>query len=138
MSESTDDIAASTAAAGEAARAAVGRFAEDMRGVADSLMESQKERIVQMAQGVASALRRSADAFADEGSEFFARGAGRAADQVDRLAGTMHGQSWRESIADIEAAARRRPELFFAAAVAAGFILGRLVNSGTAAETMER
>jgi hypothetical protein len=144
MSEGTSDfsgsaaaVAEEVAAAGETLRAAASRFADDMRGAADTLIEGQKERVAVMAQGVAGALRRSADAFAEDGSALLAREAGRAAEQVERLADTVRRQSWRDSLAEVEGVARRRPEIFFAAAVAAGFLLGRLATSAPAAKAGE-
>ncbi len=144
MAAGTDDIGigaaaeADAAAAVETLRAAADRFADDMRGAADTLLEGQKERLAAMAQGFARALRQGADSFAAEGSALLAREAGRAAEQAERLADTVRRQTWRQSFAEVEGVARRQPEFFFAAAVAAGFVLGRLVTRVPAADPMER
>lgn len=122
--------AAPAEAAGETIRDAAGRFTSDLRGAADLLIEDQKVRLADLTQGLANALRRSADAFAEEGGTVVARLADQAADQVELLSDTVRRESWRALAANVEVAARRRPELFLAGAVAAGFLLARLL-SGT-------
>lgn len=111
------------------------RFGEDMRAAADSLIEEQKTRMAEMAAGLAKALRRSADAFAEESSGAVASCASQVADHLTDFSDRVRGQSWREVLGSIETAAKRRPELFLAVAVATGFILGRLALTAPGSAT---
>lgn len=123
-----ETIGGETAAADEAVREEAQGFASDLRDAARNLMDEQKARMADLAQGFAHALRRSADAFAEEGGTVVARVAGRVADQVDDLSETVRNHDWRDMRTRIETAARRRPELFLAGAVAAGFFVGRVLS----------
>lgn len=134
MAESTGEIGA----AEEAIREAAGRVTDDMRTASEQVMEAQKQRLADLAQRLANALRRSADAFAEEGGGLIARSADRAADAAEQLSNRLRRQSWRASLAEVEAAARRQPELFFAGAVAAGFVFGRLITHPAQPGTRER
>jgi len=127
MTDSTDDFGV----AAEAVRAAADRVSDDLRATAEQAMESQKQQIAEAARRLARALRRSAEAFAEEDGALVARYADRAADTAERFSDRLGQQGWRESLADVEVAARRQPELFVAGAMAAGFLLVRLL-AGTA------
>jgi ElaB/YqjD/DUF883 family membrane-anchored ribosome-binding protein len=119
-------------------RDAAGRFGEEVRAATDSLIEEQKARVAETAQGFARALQRTADAFAEEGGTVIAQCADRAAAQVKQFSESVRQQTWREALGSLEGAARRQPELFIAGAVAAGFLLGRFIAGsgldGSAAE----
>jgi hypothetical protein len=129
-----EGVAAEADAVGEQVREAAGGFADDMRGAADSLIHEQKARVADMAQGFAQALRRSADAFAQEGGGGpIAHYADSVAERVEQLSDTVRRQHWRDTLATVEDAARQRPELFFIGAVAAGFVMGRMLTAGAAA-----
>ncbi len=56
-----------------------------------------------------------------------------AQDQVGRLAGRIEEGGTQGVVDDVAGFARRRPGLFLAGAVGAGFVVGRLVRSGAAA-----
>ena len=116
--------AAATDFAGDL-RDKAGAFTADMRGAAESLIDEQKVHMANLAHGFANALRRSADAFAEEGGTVVAHYADQVADHVDHLSDAVRNQHWRDLVANVEDTARRRPELFLAGAVAAGFVLGR-------------
>ncbi len=122
MAETTDDIGT----AEEAIRSAASRVADDMRTAAEQVMEAQKQRLADLARRFAIAFRRGAEAFGDDGS-VFARYADRAADEAQRLSDRVGGQSWRASLGEVEALARRQPELFFAGTLVLGYLLARLL-----------
>jgi hypothetical protein len=121
-----------SAGTGERIKETAWGFGAEMRGAAETLADEQKARVAQAAQGFAHALRRSADAFAQEGDTTIAHCADRAADHVEGLANTVRTQTWRDLAATVEDLARRRPELFFAGAVFAGYLAGRVLGAGEA------
>lgn len=126
----SDEIASQAAAIGEDMREEARNLAAEVRDAAQSLIDEQKVRVAELAQGFAHALRRSADAFTEEGGTLIARYAGRVADQVEEFSESVRTQSWRDMLTTAEDAARRRPELFLAGAVAAGFLVGRMLTGG--------
>jgi ElaB/YqjD/DUF883 family membrane-anchored ribosome-binding protein len=108
-----------------------------LKDAADTLIEDQKARVADTVQGFAQALRKSADAFAEEGSDAVARAANQVADQAEGLSHSMRERPWRAVLADLEDGMRRRPDLFFAGALAAGFLFGRIVAGATARDAAE-
>jgi hypothetical protein len=112
-----------------------------LKDAADALVEEQKKWLAEAVRGFAQALRRSADAFADEAAEgggsAVARAAGRIAAEVEDFSAAIEERPWRAVLADLEEGARIRPELFFAGALAAGFLVGRLVAGAGARRTAE-
>lgn len=112
-------------------------FTQDIRGAAESLIDEQKENVADLAHGCALALRRSADAFAEEGVVIVAQYADQMADQVDHLSDAVRSRNWRELLANAEDAARRRPELFLAGAIAAGFVMVRLMTGAAPRDRAE-
>ena len=125
--EAAREVGAQAAAAGAAAQRQVGRLGEQMRDAAESLLDEQKERMAMAVQGVADMLRRTADTLERENNATAAGLADRAATQIDRLSETVRNRQLGEMVASTEDFARRQPALFIAGAVAAGFVLGRLL-----------
>ena len=121
------DARAQAAAAGTAAQRQVARLGEQMRDAAESLVDEQKERMAVAVQGVADMLRRTADTLENENNATAAHYAGRVAAQVDRLSTAVREREIGEMVASTEDFARRQPALFIAGAVAAGFVIGRLL-----------
>jgi ElaB/YqjD/DUF883 family membrane-anchored ribosome-binding protein len=121
------DTRAQAAAAGTAAQRQVARLGEQMRGAAQSLVEEQKERMAVAVQGVADMLRRTADTLEREHNATAAHYAGRLAAQIDRFSTAVRQREIGEMVASTEDFARRQPALFIAGAVAAGFLIGRLL-----------
>lgn len=123
------------------AAAAGARDASDVIGglkdAADTLIEDQKVRVADTVHGFAQALRKSADAFAEEGGGAVARAASQMAERVEGVSHAMRERPWRTVLADLEDGLRRRPDLFFAGALAAGFLFGRLVAGATARDAAE-
>jgi ElaB/YqjD/DUF883 family membrane-anchored ribosome-binding protein len=77
--------------------------------------------------GVADMLRRTADTLEHENNAAAARYAGRVAAQIDRFSTVVREREIGEMVASTEDFARRQPALFIAGAVAAGFVIGRLL-----------
>lgn len=121
------DQGAKAETAGAGVQREVGRLAEQMREAAQSLLDEQKERMAAAVHGVADALRRTADALERENNATAAHYAGRAAAQIDRFSETVRDRQFGEMVASAEDLARRQPALFVAGAVAAGFVIGRLL-----------
>jgi len=115
-------------AAGEAVQRQAGRIGDQMREAAESLLHEQKDRMAEAVHGFAEALRRAADSLEHEDKAMAARYADQAADRIDRFSTTMRERDLGEMMANAEAFARRRPSLFIAGAVAAGFVVGRLLT----------
>lgn len=110
------------------ARARVADLLDSLKNAADSIIEQQKARMAETVRGFAAALRRGADAFAEEGGGTpVARAAGQIAAQVEEFSDTIERRPWRAMLADLEDGVRARPDLFFAGALAAGFLMGRLI-----------
>jgi ElaB/YqjD/DUF883 family membrane-anchored ribosome-binding protein len=121
------EVGAQAAAAGSEAQRQVGRLGEQMREAAQSLLDEQKERVAAAVHSIADMLRRTADTLESENNAAAADYAGRAAAQIDRFSATVREREFAEMVASTEAFARRQPALFVAGAVAAGFVIGRLL-----------
>lgn len=129
-SQATDaarDARAQATAAGTAAQRQVARLGEQMRDAAESLVDEQKERMAVAVRGVADMLRRTADTLEREHNTTAAHYAGRVAAQIDRFSTAVREHEISEMVASTEDFARRQPALFIAGAVAAGFVIGRLL-----------
>lgn len=129
--EAAREMGAQAAAAGDAAQREVARLGEKMRDAAQSLLDEQKERLAGAVQSIADMLRRTADTLEHENNAVAADYAGRAAAQIDRLSATVRERELAEMVASAEAFARRQPALYVAGAVAAGFVIGRLLARPT-------
>jgi ElaB/YqjD/DUF883 family membrane-anchored ribosome-binding protein len=127
MKEQAKEVGAQAGAAGAAAQREVGRLGEQMRDAAASLLDEQKHRMASAVQGVADMLRRTADTLEREDNATAAHYADQAAAQIDRLSQTVRSRALGEMVTDAEVFARRQPALFVAGAVAAGFVIGRLL-----------
>ena len=94
---------------------------------AASLLDEQKDRMASAVHGVADMLRRTADTLERENNATAAHYADQAATHIDRLSETVRSRPLGEMVTGAEAFARRQPALFIAGAVAAGFVIGRLL-----------
>ena len=106
---------------------AIGGFVEAVRGAAEDLIDVEKASLADLVHGLATALRRGGEVCGHELGALVARPAADVADRIDHLSDRMRERSWHELVADFEDGARRRPDLFFAGALAAGFLLGRVM-----------
>jgi ElaB/YqjD/DUF883 family membrane-anchored ribosome-binding protein len=121
------DVGAQAGAASAAAQRQVGRLGEQMRDAAASLLDEQKDRMAAAVQGIADMLRRTADTLERENNATAAHYADRAAAQINRFSETVRSRPFGEMVTGAEDFARRQPALFIAGAVAAGFVIGRLL-----------
>jgi hypothetical protein len=108
-----------------------------LKDAANTLIEDQKTRIADTVRGFAQALKKSADAFAEEGGGAVARAASQMAERVEGLSDSVRERPWRTVLADLEDGMRRRPDLFFVGALAAGFLFGRIVAGTTTRDAAE-
>jgi len=97
----------------------------------DKLMdmaESEKKAGADFAAGMAGAIRRAADEFADDVPQAaqYIRGA---ADQVDYITKSLRDRNVGQLISDVEQFARRQPTAFLGATVIAGFVAMRFLKS---------
>jgi hypothetical protein len=90
-----------------------------------SAVDEQRTRAAAQVAGAAEAVRSAARSFERSQSPTAARYADCAARQIEALAEAVRARHWTELAVDVEQAARRRPVLFVAGAVALGFIAGR-------------
>ncbi len=100
----------------------------------DKLMdvaETEKKAGVDFAEGMAGAIRRAADQFADDVPQAaqYIRGA---ADQVDYITKSLRHRNVGQLISDVEDFARRQPTAFLGATVIAGFVALRFLKSSKA------
>ncbi len=110
-----------------------------LRDAAQSLIHEQKDRAANAVEGLAQALRQTADQLEREEKPTAARYADRAASQVAQFSETVRARDVEELLVEVEGFARRQPTLFFAGALAAGFLLGRVLTrpSNRAGEGIE-
>jgi len=80
---------------------------------------------------LAGALRSAAHELDGEQKASVARVVGRAADGLERLAGTLRSKDLDTIVSDAQTFARREPALFLGAAVAVGFLAVRFLKSGS-------
>jgi ElaB/YqjD/DUF883 family membrane-anchored ribosome-binding protein len=121
--------AATANAGGEGARDIVNEFVEAARSAAESLLEEQRQQAAERVSGIAEGLRSAANALDHSQNRAIACYAEQAADRVEYFARALRERRWSEIIVDTEEFARRRPTLFVCAAVATGFLAGRLLWS---------
>jgi|GEM_PF-1242878 hypothetical protein len=100
---------------------------EASRSAAQSVLDEQKEGAARQIAAVAGAARAAAQALEQSNSPTLAHYTGRAAESVERFGESLRQRSWGELVGEVEALARRRPALFIAGAVVAGFLSGRFL-----------
>jgi ElaB/YqjD/DUF883 family membrane-anchored ribosome-binding protein len=108
-------------------RSVVAEFMDAARSSAESLLEEQKRQIADRVHGFAEALEGAARSLHVSQNRMIARYVQDAGDQVRSLAHGLHGRRWNELVAETEDFVRRQPTLFVLGAVAAGFLVGRLL-----------
>jgi ElaB/YqjD/DUF883 family membrane-anchored ribosome-binding protein len=121
----------STANTGDGARDIVREFVDAARSAAESLLEEQRQRAAERVSSIAEALRSAASSLDHSQNRAIARYADQAADQIEHVSRAMRERRWNEIVAETEDFARRQPTLFVLAAVATGFLAGRLLWTPT-------
>jgi hypothetical protein len=115
-------------ATAEMAKHAHGRLGDQMRDAAQSLMHEQKERVATFVDGLAGAFRHTAGTV-DRDRQFGAtRYADQAAVRIERISAAVRNHELSDTVASVQSLARRRPAWFVAGAVAAGFVMSRLLT----------
>lgn len=109
------------------ARHGARHLGEQVREAAQSMLQEQQARVAEAVHGLADALRRTADTLERDDKRVAARYADQAAAQIDRFSETVRQKQLRDLMAGAESFARRQPSLFIAGAVAAGFVIGRIL-----------
>ena len=99
-----------------------------LRDAAQTLIDEQKDRAAVAVEGLAQALREAADQLEREEKPTAARYADQAAAQVAQFSAAVRTREVEELLVEVERFARRQPTLFFAGALAAGFLLGRVLS----------
>ncbi len=102
---------------------------EQARSSIYSAAEEQKHRAADAIKGVARSLHEMARNLASEEQELPARYTDMAAEQIERLAGSLDQRSVGELMGDVETFARRQPMVFIGGAFAAGFLMSRFLKS---------
>ncbi|HTV87743.1 MAG TPA: hypothetical protein VME41_01895 [Stellaceae bacterium] len=100
-----------------------------MRDSATNLLDEQRRQAADEIVSIGDALRQSGDALEHKAGLGVGRYADEAARAIDDFAGRVRSSSWSEIAADVEDFARRWPIAFLAAAIAVGFVGGRLLLS---------
>lgn len=120
------------AALGEAkskAKQLVTETMDEATGQVQSTFSEQKGRAADQLNTVASALRQAGNELQNSDQASIAQYAETAAEQVERLSTYIKEREFGELWADLQATAKRQPELFVAGALAAGFLVGRFLKS---------
>jgi ElaB/YqjD/DUF883 family membrane-anchored ribosome-binding protein len=99
-----------------------------LRDAAQTLIHEQKDRAADAVEGLAQALREAADQLEREEKPTAAGYADQAAARVAQFSATVRARDIEELLLEVESFARRQPTLFFAGALAAGFLLGRVLS----------
>jgi len=103
------------------------RLGDQMREAAHALLHEKKERIATAVDGFVDAFRHAAGALDPNGLYGGAHYAEQAAARIERISASVRNYHLSDLVASADGFARRRPALYVAGAVAAGFILGRLL-----------
>jgi hypothetical protein len=109
------------------AGAILAELAEACAAALTGLVEEQEAKLSNRAGALGEAARLAARSLEDSDNADLACGIERAADRIDALARILRERNWREIAAGTAGFARSRPHLFGLAAVALGFLAGRLL-----------
>jgi hypothetical protein len=107
------------------------RLAEEAKHRGQALFEGQRLAAADEIGGMVDALRKTAHDLEGEQRRSTANFAYRAAESLDRLAGTLRNRDLRSLIGQGEAYARRHPGMFFGGSVITGLLLARFLKSSS-------
>jgi hypothetical protein len=119
----------------ERLKASGDRMLADAKAKVLDAAESQRRRAAEAMGGVAGALRRAAGDIKPE-NETMGRYTDMAAERLDQFAGYLRSSNWSDVVEEAEDLARRQPVWFIGGAMAAGFLMARLIKN--AAEPSSR
>jgi hypothetical protein len=114
-------------ASAETLELGVGRLGDQMREAARSLLHEKMERVAQAVDAFAEAFRRAAWSLDRNRQSRAAHYAEQAAARIERVSADVRNHHFNDMMAGTNDFAHRRPALFVAGAVAAGFVLSRLL-----------
>jgi len=106
-----------------------GQTFNDARAMVRDMAEQQKHKVAARLGGVAQALHETARTLQKQNATA-GRYAGLAAERVDRVTQALQERALETLVEDAEDFARRQPILFIGGAMAAGFLLARVVRGG--------
>jgi ElaB/YqjD/DUF883 family membrane-anchored ribosome-binding protein len=118
----------STSSTSEMVEATGNRVTNQARSVVRNLANSQKGRVAERLGGVAQVLHETAKNIEQQDATA-GRYASQVADQFDRFTQNVKERPIEDLFGDAEEFARHQPLLFIGGAVAAGFLLGRMIKS---------
>lgn len=107
------------------------RMAGDLRDEAESRADRWTRDFGKRGSGLARALGEASTTLRDEGDDQMADLAGRAAEQVERMAGYLEKEDPRGLMDDLEQLGRSNPAAFLGTAFAAGVLSGRLFRASS-------
>jgi hypothetical protein len=116
------------ASAERSERVVMGRFGDQMRAAARSLLDEKKERVATAVEAFADAFRHAAWTLDRNRQSRAARCAEQAAVRVERVSASVRNLYFSNIVASANGFAHRRPALFVAGAIATGFVLSRLLS----------
>lgn len=94
-----------------------------------ALFEGQRRAAADEIGGMVNALRRTQQELDQEQKPSTSELVGRAANALDRVAGTLRNQDFRALFGQVEGYARQHPGMFFGGSVVAGLLLARFLKS---------
>ena len=105
-----------------------GHFGEQIREAVQMLFQEKKERVAVAVAGFADAFRQAAGALDRNRQPGAAVYAEHVAARIERVSAGVRNLYVGDMVASATRFAHRHPTLFVAGAIAAGFVLGRLLN----------
>lgn len=121
---STSVVQPSAAALGDTAQPAASLGSQAKQKLVDTL-DSRKGAVADLVAQLAQTVQRSGEQF-DGKQDWIASAVGRAAVELNTVAGAIRDKDLGEFASEIGTFARRKPALFIGAALAAGFAVARL------------
>ncbi len=116
-------------AAIEQVKAGAASAAQQAKEAGTSYVATQKETLANKVDEYAEAAHAAAERLQAEDGNMLAEPAGRAAQQLDRLAGYLREADPTDFLDDLEGLARRRPEVVFGGLFVAGLVAARFLKA---------
>ncbi len=110
--------------------------AQKAKTQAESMLGEQQQAAADQLEGVAMALRKTAEQLDSQDQGPVARYAERAADSLDNLGGKLRDRDIDSLAAQVQDFARQQPGVFLGGAVAAGFLVARFMKSTARDESL--
>lgn len=109
----------------------VQHLTEEAKQRGQALFEGQRRAAADEIGGMVSALRKTAHELDQEHRPSTANLVGRAAESLDRVAGTLREKDLRTLYGQVEDYARQHPGMFFGGSIIAGLLLARFLKSSS-------